>query len=74
MKLRTIWMRARLTLSERYQRTRDRAAQRIVKMLPRRVRYWTTMADLIDATSGYRGEIPAMPLGEVLRALPVPKR
>jgi hypothetical protein len=72
VKLTTIWTLPASTLRERLRRTRDWVAQKAASALPRRVRYWSTMGDLVKATSGHSGEIPAMTLDEVLRKLPTP--
>lgn len=73
MKFWTIWTLPASTLRERLRRTRDWAAQKAAAALPKRVRYWSTMSDLVKATSSYKGEMMGMPLDEVLRGIPTPR-
>lgn len=73
MKFWTIWTLPACTLSERLRRTRDWAAQKVAEALPRRVRYWSTIGDLVTATANEPGEVPAIPLETILRKIPAPR-
>lgn len=73
MKFTTIWTLPASTLRERLRRTRDWAARKVAAALPRRVRYWSTMGDLVVATADVPGEVPAIPLETILRRLPAPR-
>lgn len=72
MKFSTIWTLRAMSLRERLSRTRDWAAQQVARALPRRVRYWSTIGDLVTATKT-SSNVPATPLDEVLRNLPTPR-
>lgn len=65
MRLRTIWTIPAMDFSERCRRSTDWAAQMTVMLLPKRVRYWTTMMALAKATRESHN-VPATPLDEVL--------
>lgn len=73
MRFRTIWTLPAATLAEKLRRTRDWAAQKIARALPRRIRYWSAIDDIAAATTSSRN-IPATPLIEVLENLPAPRR
>jgi len=71
MRLRTIWTLPACTLAERLRRTRDWAAGEVAAHLPLRVRYFSAMQELAYATRKSEN-IPATPLGFVLRNLRAP--
>ena len=73
MRLRTIWTIPAMSLKERFSRTRDWLAQKIGEMLPLRVRYWVTIASLATASMDNKTDMMAMPLSDILEALPRPK-
>jgi hypothetical protein len=72
MRLTTILTLPGATLSEKGRRIRDWVAQKVAGILPRRVRYWSTIGDLAKATTA-SANVPATPLDEVMRNLPAPK-
>ena len=57
------------TPAEKARRLADWFAQKVAGALPRRVRYWATMGSIARATADHRGEVPAIPLGELLASL-----
>lgn len=72
MRFKTIWSIPAMSLSERFSRTRDWAAQKVAAGLPVRVRYWVTLQEVGKATMT-SPNVPATPLDEVIRNLDAPK-
>lgn len=68
MRLRTIWTLPDMRLSERLRRTREWGNWQLTAILPRRLRYYTTLGEIAKATRDSKN-IPATPLDEILRNL-----
>lgn len=69
MRLKTIWTIPAMTVRERSRQTREWAERKAAALLPRRVRYWATIQEVSRAASDWKGEVPAMPLDEILRRI-----
>lgn len=72
MKFSTIWTLPAATLSEKLRRTRDWSAQKVAQRLPVRIRYWTTVQMMADATID-ESHIMATPLEVILKKIDAPK-
>lgn len=66
MRFRTIWFTSGIPLSERLHRTADQLALSMAHHLPKRVRYWTALAEIGTATQNSK-DIPATTLDEILK-------
>lgn len=72
MRLSTIWTLQGMSTIEKLRRTRDWGAMEIARLLPKRIRYWTTVQEIAKATMT-SPNIPATPLDEILQNLDQPK-
>lgn len=74
MRFITIWTLSDMAFTERLRRTREWGNWKLAALLPKRLRYFTTMLEIGKATTKMPADtvIPAIPLDTLLQKLEAP--